>query len=112
MNINSLIDYVEKNYRRLNHRTDFEILENISNSDYSELHIKKAIDYCKDHHVDSLRYLEKVLINIKKGYLSDKPEYKVLEKPSWLDLPEIKKVPLSYDERKELEELLEEFMED
>lgn len=104
MNINNLIDYVEKNYRRLNHREDFEILENISNSNYNEIQIKNAIDYCKDHHVDSLRYLEKVLINMKQ-------DKQVINKPSWLDM-DIKAEKCSEEELKELEELFKEFMED
>ena len=104
MNINSLIEYIEKNFRRTLYRMDYEILEDIEKANYSEQQIKDAVAYCIEHHVDSLRYLEKVLINMKQ-------DKQVINKPSWLDM-DIKAEKCSEEELKELEELFKEFMED
>ncbi len=104
MNINNLIEYIEKNFRSRLYREDYEILENIVNANYRETQIKQAVDYCKDHYIDSLRYLHKVLINMKK-------DTKAIEKPLWMD-SEIKAETMSDAELREMEELMKPFMED
>lgn len=88
MNINSLIEYIEKNFRKTLYRIDYEILEDIEKANYSEQQIKDAIAYCLEHNTDSIRYLQKVLQNQKKEI-----------KTEWLDT-ETDKQPLDAADRK------------
>lgn len=93
MNINNLIEYIEQNFRKTLYRMDFEILENISKQNYTELQIKQAVDYCKEQNVDSLRYLYKVLINMKQNETT-------ISKNKWLDDENIKSEPLDKEDKK------------
>ena len=79
MNINKLIEYIEQNFRKTLYRMDFEILENISEQNYSERQIIEAVKYCNEHNTDSIRYLQKVLLNQKQEV-----------KTSWLDKKQTK----------------------
>lgn len=104
MNINKLIEYIEQNFRKTLYRMDYEILEDIEKANYTEQQIKDAIAYCIEHNTDSIRYLQRVLQNTK---------IEVSKKTSWYEIQdEIKTVPLSAEERKEMEKLLKPFMED
>lgn len=103
MDINSLLEYIEQNFRKTLYRMDYEILEDIAKQNYSEAAIKSAIDYCIEHNSDSTRYLQKVLQNTKQ---------EKTKKISWLDNDNIKAVPLKSKELKEMGELMKQFMED
>ena len=104
MNIDSLIDYVEQNFRTTLYGIDYEILESISKSNYSESQIKEAVNRCKENNTDSIKYLQKVLINMKQNNIS-------IQKPSWMDT-NIKAEKCSDEELQELQEMMKEFMED
>ena len=88
MNINSLIEYIEQNFRKTLYRMDYEILEDIEKANYSEQQIKDAVAYCLEHNTDSIRYLQKVLQNQKKEI-----------KTEWLDT-KTDKQPLDAEDRK------------
>ena len=91
MDINSLLEYIEQNFRKTLYRMDYEILEDIAKQNYSEAAIKSAIDYCIEHNSDSTRYLQKVLQNQKK----EEPK-----KTSWIDNEELVKEMLDAADRK------------
>lgn len=88
MNIDNLINYVEKNFRKTLYRIDFEILEDISKQNFSEEQIKNAVEICKQNNTDSVRYLQKVLQNTKQE-----------AKTEWLDT-ETNKQPLDAEDKK------------
>jgi len=81
MNIDNLINYVEKNFRKTFYRNDYEILEYISKQNFSESEIKNAVEICKQNNTDSIRYLQRVLQNQKKE-----------TKTEWLDIEVPKKL--------------------
>ena len=75
MNINKLIEYIEQNFRKTLYRMDYEVLEDIEKQNYTEEQIKNAVAYCLEHNTDSIRYLQKVLRNMK----TEEP------KTTWMD---------------------------
>ena len=101
MNITKLIEYIEQNFRKTLYRIDYEILDDISKQNFSEEQIKNAVEICKQNNTDSVKYLQRVIQNTKT---------EETKKPSWYEIQdEIKAVPLSAEERKEMEELLKPF---
>lgn len=92
INLDMFINYVQENFRKNLYPMDYEILQNIANENKKE-DIIKAINYCKEKKIDSIKYLQRVLTN--KFYEEEK---EILDNPKWLT-EEIITEPLSKEDR-------------